>query len=68
MKQKFIDIGTDNSGISIVYYKSKRRLWITGWYDHYVGIEGASMSLGRFLRDLGIDEKAVVKALQETPE
>ena len=53
------------SGIDITYYKTKRKLSIGGWYYGCVGIESKTMSLGEFLKELGITEKDIKKALSE---
>lgn len=64
-KPKRIDI-TDSlgiSGISVEYIRSKQVLNISGWYDSFVGIEGARMPLKEFFERLGIKYSDVVKAL-----
>jgi hypothetical protein len=53
-KPKRIDMGNESSGITIEYVKSKRRLDIFGYYDHFVGIEGESISLIEFCERLRI--------------
>ena len=63
-KQK-IDIGGRNSGISVSYLKSRRILYISGYYDSMIGIEGAEMSLGEFLKALGISLKDCEKELEK---
>ena len=62
---KTIFIGTDNSGISVMWTPSAQRIDIGGWYDGMVGIEGRSLSLSEFFRELGITEKDIRKALKE---
>lgn len=58
MKQR-IDITDEysSSGISITYVKSRKTLWVSGWYDSFVGIQGRSLSLAEFFNELGISEK-----------
>jgi hypothetical protein len=51
-----------NSGIDITWTKSRQSLWISGWYDSFVGIEGQSVSLREFFDLLGITEKDCRKA------
>jgi len=58
MKPKRIDIGDVESGISITYTKSRKTLYISGWYDHCVGIEGEEIPLGEFMARLGIGKEA----------
>ena len=45
------------SGIQIEYTKSRKSLYICGWYDLFVGIEGTSLTLDQFFKLLGITEK-----------
>jgi len=54
------------SGIAITYTPSARRIDVSGWYDSCVGIEGASMRLGEFLRELGISEQDCRRELKQT--
>ena len=51
-------------GISINYVKTPMRVDISGWFDHFVGIEGRSYPLGDLLRLLGITLKDCEKALR----
>jgi hypothetical protein len=44
------------SGIDIRWTPTAQRLDIGGWYDSFVGIEGASLSLLEFFDALGITE------------
>lgn len=60
-----IDIGDGVSGIAIEYVKSKKRLDIFGFYDHFVGIEGDSISLAEFCEKLGITREDLPKRKRE---
>jgi hypothetical protein len=55
-KAKRIDLSAewDNSGITIEYVKSRDVFYISGWYDTFVGIEGAEMTRAEFEKQLGI--------------
>jgi hypothetical protein len=55
----------DRSGVSIDYYKTRRRIEVSGWYDSHVGIEGRSFRLGEFLTRLGISLAGCRQALKE---
>ena len=58
---KRIDIGDYESGITIEYVKSKKHLNIYGYYDHYVGIEGDTITLAEFCEKLGITREDIPK-------
>jgi predicted transcriptional regulator len=62
---KTLNLGNDNSGITITWTPSASRLDISGYFDEFVGIEGGSFTLAGFFRELGITEKDVRKALKE---
>jgi hypothetical protein len=53
------------TGIEITWTPSAKRLDISGWYDHCVGIESTSMPLREFLDRLGITENDVKKAFKQ---
>ena len=56
-------IGTnekENSGVKIEYVKSRKMLYIYGWYDGFVGIEPVQYTLDEFCKQLGI------KGIKET--
>lgn len=58
MKPKKIelpDVDYKSSGIQIEYIKSRDVLYISGYYDHFVGIEGTEISFKEFCDRLGID-------------
>jgi hypothetical protein len=65
---KSIEFGDGRSGVSVGYTKSTQSVSVGGWYDGCCGIEGGVVGLGDFLRELGIDEKAVRKALKNVRE
>lgn len=54
----------DRSGVSIEYTKSRRVLYISGWYDSVVGIEGKEYTLAEFFQKLGISKKDCNKAFE----
>ena len=62
---KLTDPQYPRSGITITWTKTVRRLDIWGWYDHYVGIDGTSMTLGQFFKRLNITQKDCEKAFKE---
>jgi len=49
--------GYQTSGIQIEYIKSRDALYISGFYDNCVGIEGTKISFTEFCNRLGIDLK-----------
>ena len=55
-----IDIGNEHAGITISYTRARKALYISGWYDRCVGIEGAEIPLAEFLARLGIGKEALV--------
>ena len=60
---KRITFGAGREGIDITYVKSRGVLQVGGWYDSMVALEGGEITLRDFLTRLGIDRKAVDKAL-----
>ena len=56
---KRIELGDSSSGIAIEYIKSRKTLYIFGWYDHFVGIEGHEINIDEFCEKLGIEMKSV---------
>ena len=57
-KPKRIELGNESSGICIEYVKSRKTLYIFGWYDHIVGIERTEITLQEFCEKLGIEGEA----------
>jgi hypothetical protein len=53
-----------DAGITITWTPSRQRLDISGWFDSFVGIEGKSMFLTDFFKELGITEKDCIKAFK----
>lgn len=53
----------EGAGMEVTYVKSRRAISFSGWFDHFVGIEGVEMPLGQFLQELGITETDVRKEL-----
>ena len=53
------------SGIEIDYIKKRKSLVISGWYDHFVGIEPSELTLAQFFARLGITEKDCRLAFQK---
>ena len=67
-KPKSFEITTlpyKHSGILIEYTRSRRALYISGWYDSFVGIQGQEKSLREFFFELGITLKDCQKAFVE---
>jgi hypothetical protein len=61
-------MANDASGVSIEYRKRDKTVYISGWYDHFVGIEGQRVELIWLLESLeAIDdmEKAIRKYKKE---
>lgn len=52
------------SGVEITYTPTANRLDINGWYDGFVHIQGASMTLREFFDALGIDQKTCESAFK----
>ena len=50
-----------NSGIDVTYTRSSGKLYLSGWYDDMVGIEGEELSLLDFLKRIGVRKSDVVK-------
>ncbi len=63
--KRTIWIGNDSEGIDVRYRPGRGEIEISGWYDHMVGIEGAAIPLGDFLRGLKLTVKDCAKALGE---
>jgi len=58
MKPKEItlpEVAYQSAGIQIAYIKSRDVLYVSGFYDHFVGIEGTEISIKDFCDRLGID-------------
>lgn len=64
-KTFYISPEHSNSGISVEYIKTKRDIYISGWYDDFVGIEGERMGLDEFFNRLGITEKDCAAAFRK---
>lgn len=64
-KQRITFSEHDSSGITVSYVKSRESLSIHGWFDHFVGIEGGSISFVEFCKALGVEKKTLMKALEE---
>lgn len=62
-KPKTIYSSDGRSGVDVTYIRSRRELRMGGWYDSFVGIEPFTLSLGDFLRRLGITLDDCRKAL-----
>ncbi|MDO8670188.1 MAG: hypothetical protein Q7O66_02015 [Dehalococcoidia bacterium] len=54
----------EHSGMEITYTKSRRVLYIGGWYDDFVGIQGEEISLADFFERLGITRKEIDKEMK----
>ena len=65
---KELYIGDKYSGINITWTPTANRIDIHGWYDSFVGIQGSSMSLEKFFKELGISRKHIKKAMENLPD
>jgi len=54
------------SGIAVEWTKSSQSLYIHGWYDSLVGLEGQRFTLHDFLQALEITEKDCKQAFDST--
>jgi hypothetical protein len=61
----FITNDGSDSGITVTWIPSRQRLDISGWFDSFVGIEGKSMFLSDFFKELGITERDCIKAFKQ---
>jgi hypothetical protein len=52
-------------GISIQYTRSTQSVFVSGWYDGFVGIGGECVDLKEFLTRIGITKKDVLKVFAE---
>lgn len=64
-KQQITFSRYDTNGITLRYIKTREELDFYGWYDHFVGIEGGSISFVEFCKLLGIEAKTLRKAIKE---
>lgn len=55
-----------SSGMSVTFTKSTQKIYISGWYDTIVGIQGETMTLKELFDKLGITEKDCQKAFKQT--
>ncbi len=67
-KRPKIIFGSERSGIEITYTKTRKSLYVFGWYDTCTGIEGGEISLEHFLDRLGIPTKDLEAVLQNRKE
>ena len=58
-------VGDGASGIRVSYTKSRRALELSGWFDHFVGIEGGEVGLAEFLSALGVSDRDLRAVLRE---
>lgn len=58
-------LGDGHNGINVLYARQQRELTVYGWYDEARSLEGGEVSLGDFLRELGITLEDCRKALAE---
>lgn len=65
MPKELILSAYDSDGIKITWTPTAQRLDFSGWYDHFVGIEGDSFKLFEFFKKLGITEKDCKKAFKQ---
>jgi len=48
-----------HSGISIAINKKNRSFYVSGWYDSFIGIDGAEIKLDDFIRLFARSNKEV---------
>ena len=68
MKPAYFGGNDQRSGISVTFVRSRGTLYISGWYDSFVGIEGEGVTLSEFFRLVGITLKDCEKAFREAKE
>jgi hypothetical protein len=54
---KRIETGSESSGVCVEYVKSRKMIYLFGWFDHYVGIQSTTITLADFCQQLGITRK-----------
>lgn len=59
-----VETGDDSAGVRVEYVKSRRYIYLGGWFDHIAGIQSEGMSLGEFLRRLGVTLKDCERELK----
>jgi hypothetical protein len=65
-KTLYISEGYSNStGIRVTYTKSRRAVYISGWYDSFVGIDGKEFTLKEFFSALGVTQRDCDSAFKE---
>jgi len=65
--------GGGESGVTVTYVKSKRVVYLTGWYDGFVGVWTGDagekgLPLAEFLDRLGITDADIRKARKEASD
>jgi hypothetical protein len=66
MKEAYFCVSDhSHEGISIRWTRSRGALYVSGWYDGFVGIQGEEVPLREFLQRIGITEADVRKAFKE---
>jgi hypothetical protein len=68
MKPAYFGGDAQHSGIDVTFVRSRGKLYISGWYDSFVGIEGEELSLSEFFKRVGITLKDCEKAFREAKE
>jgi len=53
-KLKQIIVGDSNAGVRIEYIKSRKMIYVGGWYDTVCGIGGEEIPLAEFCKQLDI--------------
>ncbi len=66
-KTLYISNSNNSNGVDITWTKSRQTLYISGWYDSFVGIQGEEFTLKDFFEKLGITEKDCIKAFKDNP-
>lgn len=56
-KQSVITIGSGHSGITLTVNKRRRSLYVGGWFDRFVSIDGAELPLQAILELFDTERK-----------
>jgi hypothetical protein len=65
---KSIETKPGREGLRVIYRRGRsKRIYVRGYYDTMVGMEGIELSLGEFCHALGITAKDVQEALSHDP-
>lgn len=59
-----ITTGSASAGLRVEYLPRRQLLRLSGWYDHFVALEGAEWPLADFLEQLGITPADLRRVLE----